>query len=346
MKWTHVFRTWEFALAVLLVLEIVVLGLINPVFFNAENLLYSTLDFSHILFAALPLTLVIITAGIDISGVSIMGLASITLGLTWVAGINIFVAAAIALLIGILAGLFNGFFVAKTDVNPLVITLGTLFMFAGFAQGMPALLDLLGFKAYGSAGLAAYQYEGITGLPDSFIALTEGTVGIVPYPFILVLLFAAVLSLLLHKTRFGRYLYLIGVNPKAAVYSGVPVQKTLIWAYVLSGFGAALAGVFLTSYFTSARADLGGDALLPIITAVVLGGADILGGSGTILGTLLAGMLLGFLRQGLLAIGVTNDLIQVVMGGLLISAMAVKQLVNVYGEYRLNRKALSQKEGR
>ncbi|WP_457636792.1 ABC transporter permease [Oceanithermus sp.] len=344
MKWTRIFRTWEFALAVLLVLEIVVLGIINPVFFNLENLLYSTLDFSHILFAALPLTLVIITAGIDISGVSIMGLASITLGLAWVAGINIFVAAGIALLVGIFAGLFNGFFVAKTDVNPLVITLGTLFMFAGFAQGMPALLDLLGFKAYGSAGLAAYQYEGITGLPDAFINLTGGTIGIVPYPFILVLLFAAVLALLLHKTRFGRYLYLIGVNPKAAEYSGVPVQKTLIWAYVLSGFGAALAGVFLTSYFTSARADLGGDALLPIITAVVLGGADILGGSGTILGTLLAGMLLGFLRQGLLAIGVTNDLIQVVMGALLISAMAVKQLVNVYGEYRLNRKALSQKE--
>jgi len=344
VKWTRIFRTWEFALAVLLVLEIIILGLINPVFFNAENLLYSTLDFSHILFAALPLTLVIITAGIDISGVSIMGLASITLGLTWVAGINIFVALAIALLVGVLAGLFNGFFVAKTDVNPLVITLGTLFMFAGFAQGMPALLDLLGFKAYGSAGLAAYQYEGITGLPDSFIALTEGTIGIVPYPFILVLLFAAILSLLLHKTRFGRYLYLIGVNPKAAEYSGVPVQKTLIWAYVLSGFGAALAGAFLTSYFTSARADLGGDALLPIITAVVLGGADILGGSGTILGTLLAGLVLGFLRQGLLAIGVTNDLIQVVMGGVLISAMAVKQLVNVYGEYRLNKKALSQKE--
>jgi len=265
-----------------------------------------------------------------------MGLASITLGLVWVAGVNVFVALAIALLVGILAGAFNGFFVAKTDVNPLVITLGTLFMYAGIAQGMPALLDFLGFKAYGSAGLAAYQYEGITGLPDAFIALTEGSVGIVPYPFILVLLFAAALSL--------RYLYLIGVNPKAAAYSGVPIQKVLVWAYVLSGFGAALAGVMLTSYFTSARADLGGDALLPIITAVVLGGADILGGSGTILGTLLAGMLLGFLRQGLLAIGVTNDLIQVVIGALLISAMAVKQLMHVYGEYRLNRKALSQKE--
>ena len=339
------FKSWEFALAVLLVLELLVLGMINPTFYNLENLLYSTLDFMHILFAALPLTLVIITAGIDISGVSIMGLASITLGLSWVAGVNIFAAAGIALLVGVLAGLFNGVFVAKTDVNPLVVTLGTLFMYAGLAQGLPSLLDLLGFKAYGSEGLAAYQYEGITGLPDAFIALTEGTIGIVPYPLILVLLFALVLGLLLHRTRFGRYLYLIGVNPEAARYSGVPIVRALVLAYVLSGFGAALAGVMLTSYMTSARADLGGDALLPIITAVVLGGADILGGSGTILGTLLAGTLLGFLRQGLLALGVTNDLIQVVVGGLLIAAMAAKQLVARLGERRLNRQALSGRKG-
>ena len=346
MKWARYLRSWEFALFALLLLELGVLGLVNPVFFNLENLLYSTLDFTHILFAALPLTLVIITAGIDISGVSVMGLASITLGLVWVAGVNVFAALAVALLVGVLAGAFNGFFVSRTDVNPLVITLGTLFMFAGLAQGMPALLDKLGFKAYGSAGLAAYQYEGITGLPDAFIALTEGSLGIVPYPFLAVLFFALVLSLLLHKTRFGRYLYLIGVNPKAAVYSGVPIRRVLVWAYVFSGFGAALAGVMLTSYFTSARADLGGDALLPIITAVVLGGADILGGSGTILGTLLAGMILGFLRQGLLALGVTNDLIQVVVGSLLILAMAAKQLLHVYGEYRLKRKALSSRDGR
>ncbi len=346
MKWARYLRSWEFALFALLLLELGVLGLVNPVFFNLENLLYSTLDFTHILFAALPLTLVIIAAGIDISGVSVMGLASITLGLVWVAGVNVFAALAVALLVGVLAGAFNGFFVSRTDVNPLVITLGTLFMFAGLAQGMPALLDKLGFKAYGSAGLAAYQYEGITGLPDAFIALTEGSLGIVPYPFLAVLFFALVLSLLLHKTRFGRYLYLIGVNPKAAVYSGVPIRRVLVWAYVFSGFGAALAGVMLTSYFTSARADLGGDALLPIITAVVLGGADILGGSGTILGTLLAGMILGFLRQGLLALGVTNDLIQVVVGSLLILAMAAKQLLHVYGEYRLKRKALSSRDGR
>ncbi len=338
-------RTWEFWLLILLGVEILILGAINPTFYNAENLLYATLDFMHILFAALPLTLVIITAGIDISSPSVMGLASIVLGLAWVAGLNVFAAAGLALLVGVAAGLFNGWFVAKTDVNPLVVTLGTLFMYAGLAQGLPSLLDLLGFKAYGSAGLAAYQYEGITGLPDAFIALTEGTLGIVPYPFLLVLLFALALGVLLHRTRFGRYLYLIGVNPEAARYSGVPIVRTLVLAYALSGFGAALAGVLLTSYMTSARADLGGDALLPVITAVVLGGADILGGSGTVLGTLLAGLVLGFLRQGLLALGVTNDLIQVVIGTLLVLVLATKQLLAWLGERRMNRRALRRKEG-
>jgi len=344
MKLSKIFKTWEFALFVLLIVEIIVLGIINPIFLNFDNLLYATLDFSHILFAALPLTLVIITAGIDISSVSIMGLVSIVLGLVWVAGVNVFLAMFIAIFIGMLAGAFNGVFTANTDVNPLVITLGSLFMFAGFAQGLPVLLDKLNFKIYGSGGLAAYQYEGITGLPDSFINLAGGSLGSIPYPIIFVLLFAAVLAVLLHKTRFGRYLYQIGVNMDAAKYSGVPVKKTLIITYIISGFGAAIAGIMLTSYFTSARADLGADALLPIITAVVLGGADILGGRGTILGTLLAGLVLGYLHQGLLAIGVSSDVIQVVIGSVLIASMAIRALINNISQRVQNKKTLSKRK--
>jgi len=337
LKWL---KTWEFGLAVLLVLEILVLGAINPTFLNLENLLYSTSDFTHILLAALPLTLVIITAGIDISGVSIMGLTSITLGLVWVAGVNIFIAMFIALGVGILAGMFNGAFVASTDVNPLVITLGSLFMFAGIAMGLPGLLDALGFKAYGAAGFAAYMYEGISGLPHSFNQIAHGGIGWVPYPLLIVLAFAIFLGIILHKTRFGRYLYLIGVNEQAARYSNVPVKSTLVTVYALSGFGAALAGVVLTSYFTSARSDLGKEALLTIITVVVLGGADIYGGKGTIVGTLLAGFFIGFLRQGLLAMGVTSDVVPVVVGGLLVVVVALKLFITQYNQRRLNQQAL------
>ena len=269
-KWL---RSWEAVLVAALAVELLALGAINPAFLSVENLLFSTSDFAHVILGALGLTLVVITAGIDISGVSIMGLASIVLGLSWVAGADIWLAVLIALAVGSLAGTFNGLLVANTDVNPLVLTLGSMFMFAGIATGLPGVLDLLGFKAYGAGGFAAYQYEGITGLPKEFTALAHGGLGWVPNPLIAVLLFAQVLSLILHRTRFGRYLYLIGVNPNVARYSGVPVKSVIVVVYTLSAFGAAIAGVILTSYFTSARSDLGSEALLNIITAVVLGSA-------------------------------------------------------------------------
>jgi AI-2 transport system permease protein len=260
-----------------------------------------------------------------------MGLSAIVLGVSWQAGANIFVAMGLALLVGVIAGSINGLLVANTDINPLVITLGTLFLYSGIATGIAGSL--------GAAG-----YEGISGLPGSFTRLAHGSVGFVPYPFIIVLLLVIFYSVLLHGTRFGRALYLIGVNPEAARYSGIPVKTSIVAAYALSGFGAALAGAMLTAYFTSARSDLGNEALLPTITAVVLGGASILGGSGTIVGTLLASLVLGFLKQGLLALGVTSDVSQVVIGALLVIMVAAKFLAGSLNQYRLNRQALRSRE--
>lgn len=331
MKLKKVLLSWEMALAVILVSEILIIGIFNPAFLNIENLLYSTNDFAHIIFAALPLTLVMITSGIDISLASTMGLSSIVLGLLWkVAGLDIFAAASLALLVGLLVGSLNGLIAANTDINPLVITLGTLFLYSGIAYGL-------------SRSMVASSYEGISGLPSSFTSLTHGSIGLVPYPLIFVIFFAAVLGLLLHKTRFGRSLYLIGVNPEAAGFSGIPVKRILIGAYALSGLGGAFGGVMLTSYFTSARADLGREALLSIITVVVLGGTSNLGGVGTIIGTLLASLVVGFLRQGLLALGVTSDVSQVVIGALLITVVAAKILSARLSQARMNRKVLQQR---
>ncbi len=324
-------KSWEAMLVVLLVAEIFAFGAFNSSFLNLDNLLFSTSDFAYIILAALPMTLVIITAGIDISVASTMGLSSIVLGTLWQADVNVFVAAGIALIVGLAAGAINGLLVANTDIQPLVITLGTLFLYAGIATGVAGSL--------GAAG-----YEGISGLPHNFSKIANGSIGMVPYPLLIVFGFAAVLFVLLHRTRFGRSLYLVGVNIEAARFSGVPVKKTLIAAYALSGFGAAMAGALLTSYFTSARSDLGNDALLPTITAVVLGGASILGGSGTVIGTLLAGLVLGFLKQGLLALGVTNDVSQVVIGVVLIVVVALKISMTRFNQYRLNRLALKKQE--
>ena len=189
-------------LAVVLVLELVVLGLINPTFLNIENLLFSTSDFAHVIIAAIGLTLIIMTGGIDISGVSIMGLASIVLGLV------VRRRRADRDRGGDRAGDRHRRpapstvrSIANTDVNPLVITLATLFLFAGIATGLPTLLDMLGFEAYGAGGFEAYQYEGITGLPKSFTWIGTGGIGWVPMPLVIALVLAAIASWLMLSAR-------------------------------------------------------------------------------------------------------------------------------------------------
>ncbi|HHY53835.1 MAG TPA: autoinducer 2 import system permease LsrD [Chloroflexi bacterium] len=318
---------WELFLVVLLGVEMMVFGALNRRFLNLENLLYSSSDFAHIMLAALPLTLVIITGGIDISIAAVMGLASIVLGVTWQAGVDVYTALLLALLVGVVAGTLNGLLVANTDINPLVITLGTLFLFSGLATALAGSL--------GAAG-----YEGISGLPRVFTQLAHGAVGPVPYTLIFVIILVLIYSVLLHKTRFGRALYLIGANVQAARFSGVPVKSTIVGAYALSSLGGAMAGAMLTAYFTSARSDLGSDALLPTITAVVLGGASILGGSGTIIGAFVAVLILGYLKQGLLALGVTSDVSQVVIGLLLILVVVLRYWAADINQLRRNRRAL------
>jgi AI-2 transport system permease protein len=339
MKFASWVKSWEFMLAMVLVIELFVLGMINPAFLNIENLLFSTSDFVHVIIAAVGLTLVIMTGGIDISGVSIMGLASIVLGLTFVAGVPIGLAVVFALMVGTGAGAFNGTVIAKTDVNPLVITLAMLFLYAGIATGLPTLLDMLGFKAYGAGGFEAYQYEGINGLPKSFTWIGTGGIGWVPAPLIITVVIAIAAGWLMQRTRFGRFLKLIGVSDEVARFTGVPVKRTLVTVYAINGFTAAVAGLVLTAYFTSARSDLGAEALLNIITAVVLGGSSIYGGQGSVLGTFLAGLVLGFLRQGLLALGVTSDVVPVIVGALLIGSVALKIGMAVFNTRRANRTA-------
>ncbi|HHL21074.1 MAG TPA: autoinducer 2 import system permease LsrD [Aliiroseovarius sp.] len=339
MKGAKWFRSWEFMLLLALVVELGVLGLINPAFLDVQNLLFSTSDFVHVILAAVGLTLIIMTGGIDISGVSLMGLASIVLGLSFVAGAPIWLAVALALGVGLLAGAFNGTVVANTDVNPLVVTLAMLFFYSGLATGLPSLLDMLGFKAYGAGGFEAYQYEGINGLPKSFTWFGTGRIGWVPMPLVITIVLSLAAGWLMTRTRFGRFLQLIGVNQKAALHAGVPVRRTLVAVYALNGFAAAMAGLMLTAYFTSARADLGSEALLNIITAVVLGGSSIYGGEGSVLGTFLAGLVLGYLRQGLLALGITSDVVPVIVGALLISTVATRIALSALNRKRANRAA-------
>ncbi|TKH12652.1 autoinducer 2 import system permease LsrD [Bacillus wiedmannii] len=302
---------WEGVLIVLLLIEFILFSFISSDFLNISNLLFSTNDFLFIAIAAIPMTFVIVTGGIDVSVGSIMGLTSIIIGVLWMNGIPILLAVILALIISCLAGALNGIIIKMTDVEPLVVTLGTMFLYGGNALVI-------------SGGAGASGYEGISGLPDAFVQLANGSfIGIPNLLWILIVL-TVLCTILFHRTIYGRHVKLTGSNENAAKYTGIKTKKVVIIAYILSGLGGGLGGAFLTAYFGSARADMGSETILPIITAVVLGGTLITGGKGSIIGTVLASIFIGLMQYGLQMTGLTNEQSNVVIGIILILSVIMR----------------------
>ncbi len=296
---------WELALLALLVLEILLFGALNPRMLDINMLLFSTSDFICIGIVALPLTLVIISGGIDISLGPTIGLCAIALGVLMQSGVPMSLAIVLTLALGLACGFLNAALIHYTGISPLVITLGTLYLYGGGAL----LLS-------GMAG--ATGYEGIGGFPDSFTAFANATLLGLPVPLVMFLVITLLFWVLAHRARFGRHLFLLGQNARAARYAALPVNGMLYGVYGLVGLASAIAAVVLVSYFGSARSDLGRDLLMPALTAAVLGGANIYGGSGSVVGTALAALLVGYLQQGLQMVGIPNQVSSALSGALLI----------------------------
>lgn len=312
MKGIKKYMRWETLLVVILLAELIIFGWINPAFLKFNTLLYSINDFVAIGIIALFVTFVIITGGIDISSGSIIGLTSITLGLVWkMLGVNIWLAIPIALLVGVFAGLLNGYLVAYIGVQPMVTTLGTSLFYSGLS------LVVMGLSG-------ASSFEGIGNFPKSFVNLANGSIAYLPIPFIILVLLFGIAYLLLHRTKYGRYIYLIGINPNAAKYSGIKIKPIIMSTYVLSGLSASIAGIIMTSYLGSSRPEHGATLTMPIITAVVLGGTLITGGAGSVFGTALAAIIVGFFRFGSQMAGISSQYISIGEGILLITAVAIR----------------------
>lgn len=226
-------------------------------------------------------------------------------------GITILLAVIIALIISCLAGALNGFIIKMTDVEPLVVTLGTMFLYGGIALVI-------------SGGSGASGYEGISGLPEAYVQLANGSSIGIPNLLWLLILLTVSFTVLFHRTIYGRHVKLTGANENAAKYTGIKTKKVVIIAYILSGLGGGLGGAFLTAYFGSARADIGSETILPIITAVVLGGTLITGGKGSIFGTVLASIFIGLMQYGLQMTGLTNEQSNVVIGIILILSVIMR----------------------
>ncbi|GJJ81032.1 autoinducer 2 import system permease protein LsrD [Pasteurella canis] len=305
--------SWEIALFCLVIIEILGFGLFNPRMLDLNVLLYSTSDFIYIGMLALPLTMIIVSGGMDISFGSTVGLCAILLGVLFKADVPLMLAIPLTFVAGIVCGVINASLILYTKVNPLVITLGTMYLFGGGA------LLLSGFA--GATG-----YEGIGGFPESLLEFANQTLFGIPTPIIYFFIMTVVFWLLMHRTTVGRSIFLIGQSERTSRYSAVPINRTLYIIYAAIGLIAAFVAILLVSYFGSARSDLGSSLLMPVLTAVVLGGANIYGGSGSIIGTAIAALLIGYLQQGLQMVGVSNEISSALSGALLIIVLIGKSI--------------------
>jgi rhamnose transport system permease protein len=303
------FQRWEWILVGLIILVVILNTRLSPYFLNALNLSRTSSDFMEIGLMMLPMVFIIITGNIDLSVASNMGMSASLMGLLHNLGVNIWVAALAGLLLGALGGLLNGYLVARVKLPSLVVTLGTYAFYRGIAYGF------LGDQAARDYP-AAFTYLGQGRIPGTLI----------PFSVALFLVLAVGFGIVLHRTAFGRYLYAIGNNENATVYSGVPVARIKMILFTLSGFMAALAGLILAARFGSTRPDIGTGLELSVITAAVLGGVDINGGTGTMLGAVFSLLLIGLMRFGMGLLNIQGQVQGIAIGLLLILSILLPNL--------------------
>ncbi|MEP6478406.1 MAG: ABC transporter permease [Rhodoglobus sp.] len=304
--WRRILVTREAAVIGALILVIVVASFSVRAFAKPITMTYLFLDIAPILLIALPMTLIIITGEIDLSVASIVGLSSVTLGVLHQGGMPIEVAGAIALVVGLVAGAINGFLITVVGLPSLAVTIGTLALYRGLAVG------LLGTKA------VTEFTEFWTDLAKSKIPGTA-----IPSVVILIVVIAIIFAVLLHFTAFGRGIYAIGLSPETARFSGVRVERTKFILFMLSGVVSALAGIYYTLRFGSARGDNATGLELSVIAAVLLGGVSIFGGRGALHGVIAGVLLIGTLASALRLANVTSDVINIITGTLLVASVVI-----------------------
>jgi rhamnose transport system permease protein len=310
IRMADILLRWETILVLLLIGVIVFNTSISPYFLDFYNLSDATFNFSEKAILALAMAFLIIVREIDLSIAAIMALASLAMGLAAQGGAPTAALIGLGLGVGVLCGAVNGALVTIFALPSIVVTIGTMSLFRGIAQ------VVLGDQA-------------LTKYPASFQAIGQGYISErlpIPISFVLFLLLAAVFAIVLHRTTIGRRLYAIGLNPTAALFSGIRVNRIRFWLFVLMGLLAGLAAVLLTGRIGSTRPNIALGFELEVVTMVVLGGVSIAGGAGGIVGVVLAVFVLGLTTFGLSLINVPGIVISILNGVLLIVSIAAPAL--------------------
>ncbi len=299
------FMRWEVLLLLVALAIFVFNANASPYFLNPLNLSDATFNFTEKAIIALGMALLIISAEIDLSVAAMLALASTAMGAAAEVGAGTPVLVAVGLATGLMCGAFNGFLVTRLGLPSIVITIGTLTLYRGLA------LVVLGDGVYKN-------------YPDSFAWFGQGYVWwLFSFEFVLFLALAVIFGVILHLTVFGRWLYAIGNNPVAARFSGIRVERVKFSLFLLTGLMSGVASILLTSRIGATRPNIAFGWELEIITLVVLGGVAILGGSGTILGVVIAAFVMGLVTFGLGLLNVPGIVMLIFIGGLLIGVISL-----------------------
>ncbi len=299
------FRTREFTVTIILLLLVILFGMTTKNFLNPSNIRNLLLQVSTIGIASIGMTMIIITAGIDVSAGSILGIVAVVAGKTALSGYPIWLIFLLALLVGALLGSLNGFIIGFIGIPPILVTLGTM----SFLRAM--VYQLLGGKWIGS----------YPPFPDSFRKVGTGVFYGIPIPVWIMLGLVLIFMYYLRYRPTGRYIYATGNNIEAARVSGISVKKILFFVYILAGMLYGVAGYIMASRTGIVQTNTGAGFELSVIAATVLGGTNILGGEGTVVGSILGALLVAVIKNGMILMNLPALLEGLIVGAIIIGSV-------------------------
>lgn len=283
----------------------VLMSLFTPGFFTSNNLNNMMFQLPEFGLIALAMMVVIITGGIDLSITYTAALSGVSIALMQSHGYPMLTAIIVGVVVGLVCGSINGFIISKVGVSPILVTLGTMVLFEGII-------------------LSITKGSSISGLSEAYSLIGNGYyLGLVPLSIIIFAIFAILTGILLTKTQWGRSVYMVGSNPIASLFSGVNNSKVLMKVYLYAALLATVAAIIMTSRYNSAKVDLGSSYLLQSVAAAVLGGTEIQGGYGKVMGTVYAVLIFQMLSNGLNLLGAPRSIVTVMMGVILILVLVL-----------------------
>ncbi|CAN5539281.1 ABC transporter permease [soil metagenome] len=303
-RWRSALR-WESALVLVLIALLIFGSSKSSTFLSGSTFFFTGLNMGEIAIMALPMLLIVMVGEIDLSVASMLGLSGAVMGNLYQGGWSIWPAMAVALLVGVVGGALNGLLIAKLGLPSIAVTIGTLTLFRGLAEVV---------LTNPTTRLFPTQLSNVSlPIPGTQLA----------YSALIFLALAVIFGIALHGTPFGRSLYAIGLQPEAAEFSGIRVERIKFSLYVLSGLLCAFAGILFTLKNSSASYSAGSGLELNVVAIVLFGGVSIFGGRGTVIGVVLSVIIFGALQQALTLIHITAEVQNIVIGSLLLISVLV-----------------------